>query len=289
MTLASGDLTTLANAKVYLASDPSDQVLSGLITRVSRMIQSTLNRTILIPKAYNEQFNGSGTNQLVLPHWPLLSILSLKVSGQTLSLAPQLDQQSLLGSPYGYRFQTPEDSPPGNPAVIELTGGAFYYPGRQNVVISYMAGYQVTGEAQIIPAVTAQITPTAPYGIWATDQGVTFSDGTVLTAVANAPGAGQYVPPTPDAANPVLYYLFAAADVGKTVLLTYGFIPGDVEQVALEVVAERASVRSRVGIRSQSLGGQESTSYDMDAMNKYVLRSLQPYVSVLPPAIGASV
>ncbi len=291
MSLATGSLTTLATAKAYVTPLPSDPVLAGLITRASMFVRSAINRPILIPKTYNEQFDGTGTTQLVLPHYPLLNTPTLTVTGVSIKIAPQANSPSPPNVPYGFRFQPWNGLPPGNPAVLELVGGAYYLFGRQNVVVSYKAGYQVTSEAQTIPATTFQITPQTPYGIWATDEGVTYAaTGAALTPIASGtPAAGQYVPPQPDAATPIAYYQFAAADVGLGVLLNYGFVPSDIEQVVLEIIAERASYRQRVGLRSRSLASQESFTYMDEGLNKYVVDSLLPYVSVLPPAIGAAV
>lgn len=292
MTLANGDLTTLAAAKAYLTNAPSDAVLSGLITRISRMIQGTLNRSLLVPKTYTEQYNGTGTQMLVLPHWPLTTLTSLKISGVLIPIAPQLDDVNSPppNVPFGYRFQPWNGLPPGNPAVLELVG-YWFYGGHQNVVISYKAGYEVLSEAQTIPASSAfTITPAAPFGSWATDEGViNATTGVAFTAVASAPSVGQYVPPSPDAASPVLVYTFNSADASTPVMLNYGFIPSDLEQVVLEVIAERASYRNRIGIRSQVLASQETIVYENAGLSRWVIDAIMPYVSVLPPAIGASV
>jgi hypothetical protein len=291
MSLAGGDLTTLASAKVYLDSPPSDPVLTPLITRISRLILAYLNRPLLVPQTYTDQYNGSGTTSLVLPHWPLLaalpaSPLTITVSGLALNLAPQANGQSATATPYGYRVQPWNGLPPGNPPVIELTGGAWFIPGNQNVVVVYKAGYAIVGE---IPSGTPYA-PLAPYGIWATDEGVTYSDGTALTPTSgSSPGVSEYVPPAPEAPAPTTQYIFNPADVATGLSLSYGFVPAEVEQVCIELIAERASYRKRVGIRSQSLGGQETMAYDLSGLPAYAKAMLQPYVSVLPPAMGASV
>ena len=292
MTLLAGDLTTLATAKGYIDPLPSDAIVQGLVTRISAMIRSTLNRPYLFPRQYMRQFDGTGTQQLVLPDYPLLSLASLIVSGTTISLAPQLGATTPPAAPpFGYRFQPWDGLVPGMPAVVELVGTAFW-SGHQNVVATYTAGYQVTGESQRVPVSSPyQFTPLAPWGSWAVDEGATYaSNGVALTAIASGtPTAGEYLPPAPDLASPIPYYTFAAADAGAAILLNYGFIPADLEQVALELIAERASYRRRVGIRSQSLASQESFTYDDAGISKWAVDALFPYVSVLSPPIGASV
>lgn len=293
MSLSSGDLTTLADAKSYVTPLPNDAVLTGLITRVSRMIQTVINRSLLVPKNYVQQFNGTGNTLLVLPNYPLIgaSLTSLQISGSTIQLAPQPTDIAPPSNPWGYRIQPWDGLPPGAPAVVELVGGAIYLYGNQNVIATYKAGYQVSLEKQTIPTTPFQVTPQTPYGIWATDEGVTNANtGAALTAIASGtPSTGQYVPPNPNAnPTPIPYYQFAAADVGTSVLLNYGFIPADLEQVCLEMISERASYRMRAGVRSQSLASQESITYE-DGLNKWEIEALIPYTSVIPPAMGASV
>jgi hypothetical protein len=242
----------------------------------------------LVTRAYVEQYDGTGTQALVLPNYPLTTLTSLVISGTSIPLALQASGTQSFNQPFGYRFQKWNGIPPGEPAIIELLGFA-YWMSRQNVVVSYTAGYQVTGEAAIIPGTPFRVTPLIPWGVWATDAGVTFADGTVLTPIlSGTPATGQYIAPTPDAASPVYTYLFAAADTGKTIILSYGFVPADLEQVALETIAERAAYRSRVGIRSQGLAGQETMSFDMYGLSIASKLFLAPYVSVLPPPMGAA-
>lgn len=290
MSLLSGDLTTPAVAKSYIPNAPNDTVLSGLITRISSQIRSLINRQALVPTIYTQQFSGQRTRQLVLPEWPLLTLSSLKISGVDTPIAPQLNDPDPPSFTFGYRFQPWSGIPPGNPAVLDLIGFSFL-GGLQNVVVNYTAGYQVTNEAQTIPATPFQVLPTIPFGSWATDQGVTYvATGVALTAIASGtPTVGQYLPPNPNAGTPRLYYTFALADVGKAVLISYGFIPGDLEQAALDLISERSAYRTRVGIRSQSLAAQETITYDTSAVPAYIKAMLMPYTSVLPPAIGAPV
>lgn len=290
MSLANGDLTTVATLSAYLTNAPSSVVAAGLITRISRMVLTELNRSTLIPKDYSQQFNGTGTSSLVLPNWPLLSLDSLYINGVAQNLATQ--DNDVLISPYGYRFQPWDTVPPGNPAVLEFVGGAYLWPGGQNVVVSYRAGYRVTEEAQTIPLAPGPYTlaPMAPYGIWATDEGVTYANGTPLIAITSGtPLAGQYLPPAPDLSTPRLVYTFNAADAGLGVLLSYGFVPADVEQAVLEFIMDRAAYRLRPGLRSQSLAGQETIAYDLSPLSRFVSEALGGYKSVLPPAIGAFV
>lgn len=277
-----------------MPSAPSTTILQRVIPALSRTILGVLNRPLLVPKLYTQQFNGSGTNALVLPNWPLLDTpaLTLNVSGADITIAPQDSDTNVISTPWGWRYQPWDGLPPGNPAVLELVGGAGYCWGLQNVVLSYTAGYRITGEAATIPATPFHVTPAQPYGLWATDEGVTYAaTGVALVAIPfpGTPTIGQYIPPAPDLAIPRLYYTFAAADVAAHVLLSYGFIPADVEQLTIDLIGERLAYRGRIGLRSQSLAGQESIAYDLSGITAYIRRALADYVSVIPPATGASV
>lgn len=296
MSLASGDLTTLADAQAYLGATIPATVLSPLITRLSRSLQSWLNRGLLVPHTYLQQFNGQGTCSLVLPEYPLLRLDSLMISGVSTSIAPQVGSDITPTNPVGYRFQPWDGVPPGNPAVLELVGGSRYLPGNQNIVAGYRAGYQVSLE---VPD-SAMYTPVQPYGRWATDEGVTYaSTGVTLSPSTGttAPSTGFYIPPTPEASTAVNDYLFNSTDVTTGLLIAYGYVPSDLEQVILEIIASRNVFRLNPGILSQSLAAQESISFGNSSgsragsglgFSNYV-DALMPYKSVLPPAMGANV
>jgi hypothetical protein len=301
MSLASGDLTTFPTAKAYVEPLPSDAILTGLISRVSMMIRGYINRPILVPRSYTEVYNGTGTNALVLYNFPVIgaALTSLVVSGATIGVAPQPTNDNSANSippltgPFGYRIAPWNYVPPGQNTVIELVGG--YFPnGNQNIIVTYNAGYEVVNEAATIPTDPGPYTvlPATPWGTWATDQGVTLSDGTALVpTTSNTPATGQYYPPDPTLATPRLFYTFNAAQAGLGVLLSYGYIPADLEQVALEVIAERSSYRRRAGVRSQTLANQESITYDNNpsGLSGWAKTALQAYCNVVPPPIGANV
>ena len=287
MSLAGGDLTTLPMAQSYLDSPPSATVLVPLITRSSRVILSYLNRSMIYPRAVTQQFNGQGTRALVLPVWPVIgsTLTSLVISGVTVPIAPQISNTATSPNVgFGYRFQPWSGAPPGDVAVVELVG-YYYLNGNQNIVVSYNAGYQVTGE---VPT-EVNYTPLQPYGTWATDQGVTYTNsGVALVAVNNSsPGPGEYVVPNPETSL-TYNYIFNSADVAAGLLINYGYIPSDLEQACLDYIGERASYRKRIGMRSQGLAGQETFSYDvMSSIPPYIRAMLQPYVTVISPNIGA--
>lgn len=293
MSLKYGDLTTVANFRAYSPSGGSDALIQSAITRMSRFVLAALNRPSLVPQNYKEQYDGTGTVMLVLPNFPVLDnpLLTLVICGCNIQMAPQIANNGgtsyINGCPFGFRYQSWNGIPPGIAADVELVGGALYIPGRQNVVVTYKAGYQVTGEALTIEATS--YTPIAPYGIWATDQGVTYtSSGLSLTPMPAGTilAAGQYIPPAPDITVPVLNYTFAAADIGQQVLINYGFIPAEVEQLMIDLTMERLAYRGRIGIRSQALAGQETITYDTSGLTSYIQSELCQYFNPIPPNMG---
>ena len=91
-----------------------------------------------------------------------------------------------------------------------------------------------------------------------------------MTAVAAAPALGQY-------AVSAGVYSFSAADAGAALSLSYGYIPQDIAQAALELAAERFRAAERIGLKSKSVGGQETIAFDTAAISAGVLTLLQPY------------
>ena len=75
-------------------------------------------------------------------------------------------------------------------------------------------------------------------------------------------------------------YTFSAADAGQAVSLSYGYVPQDIAQAALELAADRFRAADHIGLRSKSIGGQETIAYDTSAMSAPVQAMLQPYKRV---------
>lgn len=268
--MAANDLCTLADVKAWLgrSDENSDAVLAALVTRTSRQILSWLRRPNILPHSVSEIRDGTGGLTLVLREWPALSVASLSICGQAVPPASSRP----CG---GYALEPWNGLPPGYAQVLALNGYRFTRE-AQNVAITYAAGYQVNAEAQIVA--NAGVTVIAPYGSWASDGGVTHSDGTVFVQVSGAPAVGQYQL-TPDAPGS---YTFNSADNGATVLVTYGYIPADLADAAIELVAERFRYAQRIGETSHSLGGNETVAFDNARFNPFVTRLLAPYRHVLP-------
>ncbi|HEX9159830.1 MAG TPA: hypothetical protein VF835_06350 [Rhizomicrobium sp.] len=268
--MAAYDLCTLADVKAWLGrSDTnSDAVLAVLLTRTSRQILSYLRRPTVLPHSVAEIRDGTGGETLVLREWPVLSVTTLVIGAVNVAQAP-------FNTACGFLFEPWSGTPPGRAQAIALNGFCFV-PAAQNVSISYRAGYQVTAEAQTVANGSATVI--GPYGSWASDGGVTYANGTPLVQVSGAPSPGQYqlTPGTPGS------YTFNAADSGQTVLVTYGYVPEDLADAAIELVAERFKYAQRIGERAHSLGGNETVAFDNARLTPLVTGFLAPYRHVLP-------
>ena len=302
MTLLAGDLTTPQRVAIWMANPPTlpSAILNQLITSMTALIYSKLNRARLYSQTFTRTFDGVGTMQLVLPDWPVTSITSI-YQGQHLIpysvIVPQgTAQPTNTTACYGYRFVPWSGYLPGDPVVVEFANG-YFWPGAQTIKATYVAGYLISNESQVVPATSPYtITVMQQQGIWCRDNGVTYANGNALTPVSASPSVGQYIPP-PDS-SPGLY-TFSAADANASLLISYSFIPADIEEAVIQMVAERYSYRTRIGELSKSLGGQETVRFmrggtgqpynTTSALPPEVMDLISPYISVIPPAIGAPV
>jgi hypothetical protein len=267
------DLTNLVALKSWLGlpsgAGPNDATLSALVTAASRLIYAAVSRPSLLPQSYTDVFDVE-TARVYLRQWPVVRVDSVTWRGITIPAAAAGD----LEGGVGYALQPGDLAPPGRPQALDLFG-LDLRRARQALVVSYSAGYGVQGEAQMIPASSPwQLNAFAPYGAWGGDLGVIYAgSGAPLTPVVGAPGSGQY-------SVGAGIYTFSAADSGAAVLISYGYAPQDVAQAALELAAERFRAAERIGLRSKSLGGQETIAYDVSAISAPILAMLQPYKRV---------
>ena len=91
-----------------------------------------------------ERLGGNGKARMFLRHYPALEISSLVVEG----VAVPASATPGAGVPVtrGYLLEPWNGLPPGRPQALDLFQLTFRR-GRQNVVVGYMAGYAVEGEA----------------------------------------------------------------------------------------------------------------------------------------------
>jgi len=259
--MIAGDLTTLANVKSWLtvSSTTDDVMLSRLITSVSQYIQQWLNRTIGVTSKI-EMRNGTGTNMMVFGEYPVVAVASVMVGGVTIPLSTD-------GISAGYVFDS---------KVLYLIGYAFQM-GMQNVKLTYTFGYQKTKEAATIPATPYTIAVTSLGLPWGGDVSVNLSGGVALAKITGVPTTGQY---SCSSTAGVWSYVFAAADVGKAIEITYSYIPPEIEQVCTDLVSLRYRERGRIGENSKSMGG-EVVSYNTKDFPDGVLTILNNYRRVI--------
>ena len=295
--MAASDLAQLADVKAWLAGSSglgsTDDVLLGrLITDMSGGIYAYLSRPWLIPRQVTERYDGSGKRRLYLRRFPVVSIASLLINDVAIPAAP-LPAAGAAFPQSGYLLEPWDGTPPGGIQAVDLYGPySFGLPpvaflgGRQNVAVTYTAGYQVTGEQ----ATTASYTPLAPFGPWASDQGVAYANGTALTLVKTTPTVGQYqvtLTQSPDAVPPVwsVAYTFDAADVTTGIFVSYGYIPAVINNACIEWVAERYRYRTRIGQSAQTVQGQQTATYSLSGrraqgMPDFIALSLDPFRAV---------
>jgi len=270
--MGTGDLTNLSNVKAWLGIASSittaDALLNRLISSASSFVLNFLNRDTLTLTQYSEVYDGYGNTFMVVRKSPVWSVQALGLAGTPVQAATGDGFTSPVTQ--GYRME-PEYSVLGSQR-LNLYG--YVFPrARASIALRYMAGYVKQNEPQTIPASPYVVTT---HDIWLADVGVTLADGTVLTLVTGTPTTGQY---KVDASG---NYTFAAADTTKAILITYSYVPPDIEQVACELVGERYRYMDRIGIVSKSLGGQETVSFSQAAMNAYTRELLVPYKQVVP-------
>ena len=267
------DLIAISTVQSWLGQSGDAAVVGQLVTQVSRAILSLLGRPILLPNLYRETANGDGRRSLILRNWPVSSVASLLIDGQAIPASPALSLGQSTQA--GYVLEPGDPAPPGRPQAL-LLRDAWFRRGVQNVVTTYTAGYQVSGETATVPTSLPTLSAQAPYGAWASDCGVAYANGVALTAVASAPGAGQYCVSAG-------LYSFSPADAGAAVALTYGYVPSDIAEAALEWICDRYAYKGHIGQKSKSLGGQETVSYDLSAVPPFVAAILQPYRRIALP------
>lgn len=260
--------TTLSEVKAWLTitDTSSDAILQRLIYMATAAILNYINRDSLLYGDRTFTFDGVGGDTLMLPEWPVHSVSAVTVNDLSIPAAT-----TQLG--VGYSFQAPTEPPPGGMQAITMRGYSFA-PGLQNISVTCKVGYAVFSEEHTAAETVAV---SAPYGEWVQDIAVVYAaTGEALNKVAGTPAVGQYaLGSTPGT------YTFNASEAG-TLAISYGFVPSDLADACLELVAERFKYRGRIGERSRSLGGQITASYDLSAIPPFVARVLNNYKKVVP-------
>ncbi len=289
------NLTNLTNAKAWanVQGNGDDTLITRLIAGASQAMLSYIGRQTLFKNSARMLVNGNGQTAMQLEQYPVQSVTAVTIDGVTVPAAG--DSTSA-----GYQLEPWDGFTPNRPQILSLNGYAFnrlagYYgtypfggspyndgftraPATPrsylNVQIDYVVGYFTTDEPATIPATPGPYTLTTQntLGTWGQDDGVKLaSTGAAFVKVTGTPAAGQY------AVSIFGTYTFNAADQGKAILISYSYIPADVEDAACQLVGERYSYKARIGQRSQSMGGQVTTSYAPRQFTDEVKEALKVY------------
>ncbi len=270
--MRAGDLTTLGNVKQWLGIEPSntnsDDLLNRLIRSASAFVLNYVQRPSIGLMKFEDVYDGRGNAFMVLRQYPVHSILALSLMGSPVQAATGDGITSAFSN--GFVLESADSTT--SQQRLSLFGKVFPRA-RQSVYVSYMAGYVVRNEPQVVGDTNS---PTFNvFGTWLSDVSVTLADGTPLTLVTGTPAPMQYQ------ADDGLY-TFNAAQAEDQVLVTYSYVPSDIEQAVWEMVGERFKAKDRIGYSSKTLGGQETVAFDTRSMTPYVRELLEPYKRVAP-------
>ena len=271
-------LASLSDVKAWLGDTSSagaaDAELTRLIQQASRFILNYVQRTSFFKTPVNEIKDGLGNSSTILSQWPVGSLESLIVGTQTIAAAPSLPT---IGT--GYVLEAWNGYPPGRPQALQLIG-YWFPPGFGNIQAQYTAGFYITDESHCVPQAETDadggnlpitIEVDAPHGSWGRDDGVTLSDGTALTyTTCTTPGALEYTVESG-------VYTFNYQQINQDVLISYSYVPADIEQACIEIVGERYRYSKRIGQQSVSAGGQVTSSFSLKSMQDYVVDILNQY------------
>ena len=262
-------LASITNATTALGLTSADKAkVTRLIGSASRMVYSVILRPYLFRHTYSDVYDGTGRERMVLRNWPVLSVDSLLVSGVPVPIAEGFGES-------GYRLDHWDGFPPGTPQSLTLSGYSFCR-GLTNVSVTYTAGYAVSNEAHTVSsAANYTVSAGSPFGTWAVDDGVAYADGSgLLTPVTASPAQGQYI--VADGS-----YTFNSTDAGKPVLLSYSFIPADIEEAVIDIARALLDTDLTGNIKTLKAGDATIERFGPSQISKDALSLLQPYKSVL--------
>lgn len=254
----------LADVKSWLelTTDDSDAFLTTLIGQISDAILNYLSRPLFYKTTFTEVRNGSGAASMALRNYPVINVTSLDIGGSSIPVATS-------ATALGYILATWDGNNAGAIQQLNLRGYR-YTRDYSNVTVVYAAGYAIANEAHTIPGSIAYVIAVdEPYGQWAQDDGVISAAGVVYTKVTGSPSAGQY-----SVADGV--YTFNAANASTAVLISYSYTPRAITEACIEWVGERFSYKQRIGQTSRTLGGQETTAYNLKLPNQVKIL-LEPF------------
>lgn len=121
-------LTTPEKLKRHLgipASDTlKDQVLTDIVTGVSGLMESAMNRKLGIAD-YTAKLDGDGGTDLFLPQLPLVEVTAVSVDGSALTVDDEITAKTLIVE--------------NGPGILHRPSG--WPVGRRNIEVTYRAGF----------------------------------------------------------------------------------------------------------------------------------------------------
>lgn len=256
-------LATVEQVKAWggIIASTADDMLARLVASASRFVLEYLQRDSLARRLYTEMYNGNGNTWLMLRNGPVISVDAVSVSGTPIPAASGDGISSPYSSGFVYLGQQ----------RLQLFH-CMLPRGVANVFVQYTAGHAVQGESHTLPT-TGPLTVTTSQ-MWSEDIGVTV-DGIALDKVNGTPGDMEY-----SVASGV--YTFNAGQAGEEMLLSYSYVPEDINQAVVELATERYKYRDRIGQQSKSLGGQETVSFSANKLPPHIHEILNSHKRVVP-------
>jgi hypothetical protein len=253
-------LTTLKAVRSYLGTKAAgvDETITLLIERASDFIQQKVSRKFPSETISNRRFNGVGSNFMLLPSSPVLSVESVTIDNRPIPVSDGIQQ--------GYLFDD---------RTLFLIGGLQFSKGLQNVVLSWTAGYRES-ESQVIPSGnTPTLTPRTG-GRPIESVSVTYdANGAALTIVGSSPQAGQYTM-SEDGEHG-----FNQSDSGASVTMTYYFVPPTIVQACIELVGLKLQQRDKIGLKTKTLA-TESINFEDAEVTPSIAGLLSQYTRRTP-------
>src|ERR1700681_58042 len=107
MSLAGGDLTTPARVGVWIPnlSSASASLVAQLISSMTGLIYSKLNRQRIFSQTFVRTIDGTGGYQILLPDWPVTGIISVQLGSQVLLPSPLPSPTGVASFNLGYEFR----------------------------------------------------------------------------------------------------------------------------------------------------------------------------------------
>jgi hypothetical protein len=151
------DLTTISNVYSQLGQNPGsdDATIQGFITNYSRnILKRTGRRNLTAVTTYADVYSGNGRNQMQLREYPIVSVTSLVINGQTIpqsqawnnpgwAIDPEGESSSIVLIGTQGRYGAGETM---TESVWLGTQSYRFFKGMLNVSVAYTAGYDGTPE-----------------------------------------------------------------------------------------------------------------------------------------------